>query len=380
MTGVKLSHLPEAEAITGAEIVPVVQDGETRRTTADELRNATVPEIVIPPTIYGVEGRECNLYFDNIHIGESSHFVHDVTTPLNIGAHQNERWTWTPDGAMTSGNITVSAASATTGLVIASKSAQLRAAAANAGSGETLKVVVIGDSLVAAGDITQTLLDIAGGDVMGVELIGTKGSAPNLHEGRGGWTVARYTSDDVDNPFWFSGSFDFVQYLSANEFDAPDWVFINLGINDVFNRTSDAETVAATANIFNNLDTMIASFKAAGSDVRVGLMIPVPPARDQDAFGSSYGSGQTRWRFKRNILIYAREMIARYSGQEGERVYLVPTNTALDTTNNVRRSAEAPVNSRSSTQVRRMNNGVHPAATGYQQMSDALWAFMKCTL
>lgn len=106
-------------------------------------------------------------------------------------------------------------------------------------------------------------------------------------------------------------------------------------------------------------------------------MIPTPPSADEDAFGASYSTGQTRWRFKRNIVIWARQLIAKYAGQEASRIYVVPTNTALDTVNNMSRAASAPVNSRSSVNVTRQNNGVHPAASGYQQIGDALWAFLK---
>ncbi len=42
--------------------------------------------------------------------------------------------------------------------------------------------------------------------------------------------------------------------------------------------------------------------------------------------------------------------------------------------------AAAPVNSRSSVTVQRQSNGVHPGTSGYQQIGDALWAFLKCNV
>jgi lysophospholipase L1-like esterase len=244
------------------------------------------------------------------------------------------------------------------------------------------KVCLIGDSLTNNGTITQTLLDIAGTDVMGVTLIGTRGSGSNKHEGRGGWTVAAYTSNYSDatgaNPFWKSGAVNFAQYLTDNSLATPDWVFIQLGTNDVFAQSSDASCSVTSDTILNNLDTLINSIKAADAAVKVGLMIPPPPAASQDAFGANYSSGQVRWRFKRNILIFARQMIAKYAGQEASRVYLVPSNTAVDTVNNFTRAAAAPVNSRnSSVTIARQSDSVHPASTGYQQIGDALWAFLK---
>jgi lysophospholipase L1-like esterase len=43
----------------------------------------------------------------------------------------------------------------------------------------------------------------------------------------------------------------------------------------------------------------------------------------------------------------------------------------------MQRAAAAPVNSRSTVQVTRQNNGVHPANEGYRQIADSVWAFLK---
>lgn len=179
------------------------------------------------------------------------------------------------------------------------------------------------------------------------------------------------------NPFWIGGAVNFPQYLTNNGLATPDWVFVALGINDCFGQTDDAACSALADAAFVKLDTLIASIKAAGAGVKVGIMIPSPPSSDQDAFGSNYGVGQTRWRDKRNILIWARQSIAKYSNQEASRIYIVPTNTALDTVSNMNIAASAPVNSRSTVNSTRQNNGVHPASAGYQQIGDAMWAFMK---
>jgi len=109
-------------------------------------------------------------------------------------------------------------------------------------------------------------------------------------------------------------------------------------------------------------------------------MIPSPPSFDQDSFALSEGFSTTRYRFKRNILIWAKTMIDKYAGQEASRIYLVSSNLSLDTINNMNRAASAPVNSRSLVTVERQNNGVHPATTGYQQIGDALWSFLKCNV
>ena len=414
------------------------------------------PVLVMPPYIFGVQGRECNLYIDNLHVGDSTLFNHDVTNTAVNGAQQRERWTWTPTGAQTTGTLTVSVYDKTQSTALVSATTNQRAAASTAGSGTTKVINVIGDSLINAATITQTVIDIAATDVMGVSFIGTKGTAPNKHEGRGGWKISDYATvgrtfysftvsgivttpainstvytnngstflvQETDltagsgtiicertvgtnapsasgtltkssgtgdatisfsaystvsgNPFWISGALNYPQYLTNNSLAIPDWVLIHLGINDAFSYTTDATVIAAAIAAFVNLDLLITSIKAAGAGVKVGLMIPTPPA-SQDGFAASYGSGQTAWRDKRNIMLWAKELITKYTGQEASRIYLVPTNTALDVVNGYPLLAAAPVNSRSSVTIQRQSNGVHPDTSGYQQIGDCLWAFLKC--
>lgn len=414
------------------------------------------PVLVMPPTIYGVQGRECNVYIDNLHVADSSLFNHDITNTVVNGLQQRERWTWTPSAAQTTGTLTVSAYDKTSGAALVSATTNQRAAASTAGTGLTKVINVIGDSLINAATITQTVIDIAASDVMAVSFIGTRGTAPNKHEGRGGWNINDYstvgrtfysftvsgitTSPAINsteytnngstfkvqelaltagsgtiicertagtnapsasgtltksygtgdatiafsasstvsgNPFWIGGALNYPQYLVNNSLATPDWVLIHLGINDAFSYTSDAAVIAAATAAFNNLDLLITSIKTAGAGVKVGLMIPTPPA-SQDGFGAGYGTGQTAWRDKRNIMLWAKELIARYTGKEASRIYLVPTNTALDVVNGYPLATSAPVNSRSSVMVQRQNNGVHPDTGGYQQIGDALWAFLKC--
>jgi lysophospholipase L1-like esterase len=179
------------------------------------------------------------------------------------------------------------------------------------------------------------------------------------------------------NPLWDGTAVNFGWYLSQNSIPALDWVFIQLGTNDVFSATTDAAALTTTNDQQNKLDIIIASIKASNASTKVGLLISPPPSFDQDSFGDDYGVGQTRLRFKRNILIWAKQMVSKYSGQEASRVFLLSTNTALDTINNMERAASAPVNSRSSVNVQRQSNGVHPATSGYQQLGDAVWAFLK---
>lgn len=419
------------------------------------LVTSIAPEIVMPAFIFGVQGREANVYFDNLFLSLASQFFVNADTSAAIGVQQTDRFTWTPAGAVTSGTLTVNVCDKNSGTKLVTKVANLRAAASSAGTGMTKKVLCIGDSLMQAGVITQTLLDIASTDVMAVMLLGTQGTGLNKHEGRGGWKVSDYTTigrtyysftvtgvtvapsinattythngatymvqtnnlsggsgtiicsvvsggaplasgtltksngsaGDATitfsasaavpgNPFWISGALNFAQYLTNNSVSVPDWVIIELGINDIFAYVDDALASSFADAQFTALDALIASIKAADANVKIGLMIPTPPCFEQNGFGYDYGVGQTQFRYKRNILIWARQLILKYAGQEASRIYIVPSNTALDTVHNYATQSTA-ANSRNSTLITRQASGVHPAPNGYQQIGDALWAFLK---
>lgn len=333
------------------------------------------PELVAPTYVFGVQGRECNVYYDNLFLSAATDYNIDAIHSTPLGTSQNERWTWTPSGAVSSGTLTIGASDKRTGDRLVGKIISPRSAASSAGSGANKKLIVVGDSLVAANTITQTLLDVAGADVMGVTLYGTLGTGSNKHEGRSGWTVSQYVSSG--SPFYIGGVVDFDAYLTANSFPDPDWVLIQLGINDIFAQATDVGARTVALSRMTMLGTLITSIKAAGASIKVGLVLPPPPSIDQDAFGASYGAAYSRWRHKRNILIWCREMIAAFSGQEGDRIYLVPAGLSLDTSHNMSRASSAAWNSRSTENVARQNNGVHPANSGYQQIGDAIWAFLK---
>jgi lysophospholipase L1-like esterase len=343
------------------------------------------PEIVLPPTLYTTVGREFNVYLDNVTpSADARDFAWDVSTPLltTVAKQQSERWTYFPEGGHASVTFTLSALRKTDGSTLAAGSSAVIAAAASAGTGSTPKCIFIGDSLTAAGTFTQELLTIDATDAMGIALYGTQGSGANKHEGRGGWKVDNYVTDFTDtsarhNPFWIAGALNFPQYLTDNAIPVPDWVFVMLGTNDVFNATTDAAAEALAATELAKLDTLIASIKAAGASVKVGVMTSPPPSFEQDAFGENYFAGQTRWRFKRNILLWDKAVIARYSGQTANRIFIVPTHVNLDTVNNMSRAASAPVNARSTVTAQRQSNGVHPATEGYYQIADTVWAFLK---
>lgn len=245
----------------------------------------------------------------------------------------------------------------------------------NSGSGITKKALFIGDSTTAAGAYTQQLLNLVGSDSYKVNLLGTQGISPNVHEGRGGWTVALYYTDNT-SPFVFSGTFNFAQYMTNHSYSGLNYVGIHLGINDMFSYTDDTSVTAQAGLVLNNYDAMISSIHAYDSTIKVGVMVTIPPSMTQDAFGANYSSGQTRWRYKQNIMLWLQQLISKFANRESSNIYLVPINVNLDTANNMQTISVAQ-NAENYTAITRQNNGVHPAVAGYNQMGDMIYYWLK---
>ena len=154
--------------------------------------SSAVPTVVLPPVIYATSGVECNVYTANSLLQDLSDY--NVGINATAGIQQVERYTYTPSAALTSGTLVLTVYDKNTGNTLTSKTSQLRAAASTAGSGLNKKLLVIGDSLINAGYITQTLLDLATPDPMDLTLLGTRGSGLNKHEGRGGYVINDYAT------------------------------------------------------------------------------------------------------------------------------------------------------------------------------------------
>ena len=330
-------------------------------------------ELVCAENIYSVDGKEMSVYYDNLTYHRYMDFLWNVT--CSVGKQQDERFTITT-GTPGVYPITIEAVDPVSHAILDTYAGNVNVASSLAGSGKNPTCLFIGDSTTAAGKYTGELVNLFASDVMDATLIGTINSGPgNYHEGRGGWTVAKYYTD-ATSPFVFSGAFDFQQYMNTNGFTGVDWVFFHLGINDVFGQSSDAGVNSIANGAVSQLDAMITNMKAYDPTIKFGMLVTIPPSAHQDAFGANYANGQTQWRYKRNIMLFIKTFISAFAGRTGENIHVVPFNVNLDTEHNMVAS-EVAANSRTTRTVYRQGNGVHPADEGYNQMADVAFAFLK---
>ena len=321
-------------------------------------------KIITPPKIYGVSNKEVVLYLDNI-------------TPLKLDNYLIRKVRGTGDLKSRNRiiyNINTTGWSDKTTLEIYKDNGKkikdleipFKIVGNSTNADVTKKCLFIGDSFIANGSITSELVNLFANDVMNIELLGTKGSGTNKHEGRAGWSsydyVATSSFNNSTNAFLNNGSFDFNYYITQNSIDTPDWIILQVGINDTWRPMNGTTTIG-------NLQTIINSIKSFDSNIKVGIGLVCPPYLGEYGLNNSYDH------LKRvNIN---ETIINTFKDKESENVFIVPINVNLDCIYNFNMTTTT-INSRNTETIKKCSDDTHPANSGYYQISDSYYCFLKC--
>jgi lysophospholipase L1-like esterase len=371
------------------------------RTHAQEQELFPGPvRLILPPHMYAVPGVEMNVYFDNVLVTTNiANYAIDVE--CYRGAQQVERWTWTPEpGDVGQYGLTITVLNEANE-VIARAQTLLHVVDPAAGVGRDVSLLMIGDSLTNASVYPRRVWELCQAEgnpnLFMIGSWGPGGSAegPVRHEGYGGWTAQRFMTHynkaarvgpykERGSPFIYADqgqepALDFARYCREfNNGQAPDFVTIFLGPNDIFGGTRETaeERIDVMLEHYAGLVDMIHANDPA---TKIGCMLAVPPAGTQDAFGANYKANQTRWQYRHNQHRLVERMIEQFGGREDENIYIVPTVVNVDCVRNYP-TATAPANAATEEQVTRLSNGVHPASTGYVQIGDTVYAWLKAEL
>lgn len=345
--------------------------------------------INLPSKIYALVGFELNIYFDNI-VENCSEYQWNVTCQKGMQLERGFRVTPTSSD-VGEYPITIeirkgeSDKSVTSTLVITSSNSEV---------GDTISVIILGDSTTYNGTVISKLHDNFNTISTGLSTLGTIGTSPNNHEGRSGWTLNDYFTKEsitypsgdprgtIYNAFYnpATQTFDAAYYFANSMVSQPDWFIINMGINDMFGYTSDDALQNQIETCLDYLDSMVTSIKGVSANIKIGICVTIPPNHSQDAFGKAYACGQTRNRYKHNNAVWANALINAY--KESSDVMLIPIHTNLDTVYNMGMET-IPVNARNTDITYESpigNGGVHPAGVGYWQIADVYTAFLKAQI
>lgn len=147
---------------------------------------------------------------------------------------------------------------------------------------QNCSALVIGDSTVDFDTMTQYMLDYFTSKEKTLTLIGTLGSGNNRNEGRSGWKATDYLTnkkyEGTVNPFYnpTTETFDFSYYMQEQGYSAPDFVIIQLGINDLYNYSK-----SAIEPTWEAIKTIIDSIRTYSTTIKILLNLPTTPNSDQ---------------------------------------------------------------------------------------------------
>ncbi|MCT4557359.1 MAG: SGNH/GDSL hydrolase family protein [Pelagimonas sp.] len=214
---------------------------------------------------------------------------------------------------------------------------------------------------------------------------GTRGDQAVLHEGRGGWDANRYLSASevggVSNAFWNpaanggAGGFDLAHYLSENGFDLLGdvvngvdatgsnlTVVILLGWNDVYGDGVEQ----SSSDLADLIDAIHATHPA--TDIIVLGLNPAPRVNFKNFTGERLVSERRVFEdvVRTFGLAYQGVCEAKANAEFLQISHVFDPETAYATT-------QTPLSARVSETITGALDHVHPAATGYAQIADAVF-------
>lgn len=326
-------------------------------------------KFVLPELVPVASGREMNIYYQNVVYGYNTQHANRILTDSNSFENHNGFSRWTPNTS-SSGNGAANYINlyANNSLNFdMSGRFSIQAIGSNSGSGLTKKVLIIGDSLTGGyATVREELVNLFANDSMHIQLVGTHHSAPYQDEAYSGWgyytfynNQTRGESDLTINPFWNPAveHFDFSYYMAQSGIEAPDYVLLCLGTNDL-NRTDEVIKECA--------DAIIESIHDYSSTIKIGVWLPPVPAtleHENDGASVMY-----------HVISF---LINEYSGRQSEEIYTIPVYLNIDTKHDYR-TVEENISARNSDyKIRFATDNLHPTVAGFEKIADVLYSFIK---
>jgi len=351
-------------------------------------------QLTIPPRIDAVAGQPLAIFVDNVILTQSPQdFLLEVDierdgTFHSVGKREADRWTFRPepaDAGVHRIRVRLMDAKTNPPREITVRSSKLVVGPADAGRDSKISLLIVGDSLTHATlypNSLATLLSQPGNPTW--KMLGTHrpgGAAAGVsHEGYGGWTWERFVTHYVPDsegkepklrgsPFVFAEVGRRPELNPARYFDThfggerPDVIVFLLGINDCFSAPPDNPTGIDERIdvVFRHAATLLAAMRKAAPNSALVICATPPPNSRQKAFEANYQDRYTRWGWKRIQHRLVQRQIQQFGHREKENLLLIPTELNVDPEDGYPD-----------------NNGVHPNATGYQQIAATIYSWLKC--
>jgi hypothetical protein len=208
--------------------------------------------------------------------------------------------------------------------------------------------LVIGDSTVSLNTMTQKMLDIFTEKGKTLTLLGTRGTAPNLHEGRGGGSTKEYatmsTAGGHENAFYNPNTqkFDFSYYMTNQGYSSVDFVIIQLGINDLYQAKFETSqtTIEETSQYLKAIVESIFTFNPTQ---KIIINLPTPPNGNETILGY-----KSRWQIANMFVRYNEYVQVRM--EQNENIHCSYCHLILNPNTDI-------------------NDNVHPNESGFEKMA-----------
>ena len=368
----------------------------------------------LPEIVYAAPGIECNIYFENV-VDTASLRNYAVEVRCPRGAQGEHRWYWMPkaeDAGQSFGlelrlfNDDGMVLSSTCKVVVAAKAAEPQ---------KKFTLALLADSGVGCAYPEHLLNVMREHGFTGYTPVGSHDGRGNpvppggaAHDGYGGYawgsflTRWLYSEEELpdaqtkaeadqmralglskipksrafllrspllrlengkpvlDIPAWLK---------KINQGNAPDYIVIQLGGNDIFSARPE-KLDECVAKVMENARTLLGLLRKHAPDAVFGVAT-CPFGCGQDGFAVNYKCFQSRYQYRRNAHRYNRELAALVKSLNDPKISIVPIHHALDPENSYS-MASVKAHERSSRNVTRFRNALHPTKEGGFQFGDAV--------
>ena len=352
--------------------------------------------------IYAVPGIECNIYFNNVVTAINyRNYAYEVR--CDIGRTDSDRWRVTPEEKdigehkltlIVHGDDGI-VARATTTVVVAAPITEKK----------KVSLLLMGASQTAAVGYPERIFELMKAEknvdftMVGTNSGGYAAPVPGgvAHEGYGGWGwnsfFTRYglkesSANDGLDPArpWIRNSsflfpdgdgfkFDLKAYCDKyNQGNVPDTLIIMLGINNIFGARSNSDIDKTwDEHIYPYMKKLVGEFRKLNPSIHIAFCTLTPGSFTQTSFGKSYNCNYTLWQWRRNLCYYHEKL---FKVVKELNVGLIPVHAVVDGDNGYPEQEEA-ANMHCGKKILRQMNAVHPNPSGYKQIGDCIFAYLK---
>ncbi|MBO4303578.1 MAG: hypothetical protein J6A21_03235 [Lentisphaeria bacterium] len=342
-------------------------DSPLSRTPPPEGTLPMQRQLILPEALYAVPGLECNVFFDNIFLSQNKEdFQFKVECPK--GKADAEKWSYSPEEKDAGSFDWTVSVSDRKGNLVARKSSKLFVAPKDAGSGKEYTLLMFGDSIIGVTSFPKrvhALFQTPGNPSL--VMVGTRPRKPSskgalAHEGYPGWSWYYFVNKGpfVKQSQGYPVCLDVQGYFDrANKGKAPDFITVQLGVNDVFGR-DDFRLPSVMAAMEQRMDLLLAELRKCAPHAVIALAYPTPASKNPEMTDAKRRAAVRR--FQMNLFEYNYLLQKKFgsAGKNPLRIHLVPVGTSLDCVRNFA-----------------VKDHVHPTEAGGNQLGDALYAFLK---